>query len=133
MADVVAEAAEAAVVAEVDIEAAVVAPTAASAAEATAASPPAAEAEATAASPAAASAAAPESARARAADLVQFGHRLTSQLIGGGCSLDSDVARVWKDVIVPVASKTNGEVVILSILILVLIVAILAIFIGIFS
>ena len=128
MADVVAEAAEAAAVAEVDIEAAVVAPTAASAAEATAASPT--------ASPAAASptpASAPESSRARAADLVQFGHRLTSQLIGGGCSLDSDVARVWNDVIVPVASKTNGEIVILFILILVLIVAILAVFIGIFS
>ena len=141
MADVVAEAAEAAAVAEVDIEAAVVAPTAASAAEATAASQTAAEAEATAASPAAASptpasavgAAAPESARARAADLVQFGHRLTSQLVGGGCSLDSEVARAWKDVIVPVASKTNGEIVILFILILVLIVAILAVFIGIFS
>ena len=126
----VAEAAEAAVVAEVDIEAAVVAPTAASAAEA----------EATAASPAAASptpasamgAAAPEPARARAADLVLLGHRLTSQLIGGGCSLDSDVARVWRDVIVPVASKTNGEIVILFILILVLLVAIVAVFIGIF-
>ena len=33
----------------------------------------------------------------------------------------------------PVASKTNGEIVILFILILVLIVAILAVFIGIFS
>ena len=60
----------------------------------------------------------------RAADVVLLGHLLTSQLMGGlrhesptpGCSLETDFARFWKDAIVPVARRTDCQVVILWLL-----------------
>lgn len=50
-----------------------------------------------------------EPARAHAADLVLLGHLIASQL---SCSLESDFAKVWKNVVVPVAaaSRTDWQV-----------------------
>ena len=119
-----AEATVAAVVSEADIEtgvAAVMATAAASVAAATA-TPSTAPASARAA-------ATSEPARGHAAEVVLLGHLLTSQLIGGGgCTLDSDLGKVWKDVIVPVAARTDSQDVLLFLLLLVLAIVILAVF-----
>ena len=88
-------------------EAEMAAATAVAAAVATAA------ASVAAATPASAIAAATsEPSRAHAADLVLLGHLLASQLMGSGCSLKSDFAKVWKNVVVPVAaaSRTDWQV-----------------------
>ena len=99
---------------------------------------------ATAASTTSASSAIPaatsEPARAQAADLVLLGHMLTSQLIGGlrhesptpGCSLESDFAKIWKNVILTVAARTDGQVVILFALLLLLGLITIAVFVGVY-
>ena len=69
-----------------------------------------------------------------------LGHTLTSQLIGGlrhesptpGCSLESDFAKIWKNVILPVAARTDGQVVILFALLLLLGLITIAVFVGVY-
>ena len=124
-----AEATVAAVVAEADIE------TAVAAVMATAAASVAAATATPSTTPASARAAATsEPARGRAAEMVLLGHLLTSQLIGGGgCTLDSDLGKVWKDVIVPVAARTDWQDVLLFVLLLVLATGIIAVFVGLYS
>ena len=76
----------------------------------------------------------------RAADLVLLGHLLTSQLMGGlrhesptpGCSLETDLARFWKDGILPIARRTDCQVVILWLLLLLLAMGILGVFLGVY-
>jgi len=122
-----AEASVAADVAEVDIEIAVAAVVATAAASVVAATPSTTSASAIAATTS-------EPARGHAAELVLLGHLLTSQLIGGGgCTLDSDLGKVWKDVIVPVAARTDWQDVLLFVLLLVLAIIILAVLVGVYS
>ena len=76
----------------------------------------------------------------RAADMVLLGHLLTSQLMGGlrhesptpGCSLETDLARFWKDGILPIARRTDCQVVILWALLLLLAMGILGVFLGVY-
>ena len=109
-ADMAAAAAVAAAVATAaaSVAAATAASTTPASAIAAATSEPAATAAST--TPASAKAAATfEPARAHAADLVLIGHLIASQL---SCSLESDFAKVWKNVVVPVAaaSRTDWQV-----------------------
>ena len=135
--DMAAEATVAAAVVDADLDleaavAAVVATAAAPVAAATAAS--------TTSASSAIAAATSEPARAQAADPVLLGHMLTSQLIGGlrhesptpGCSLESDFAKIWKNVIFPVAARTDGQVVILFALLLLLGLITIAVFVGVY-
>ena len=109
-------AAEAEMAAAAAVAAAVATAAAASVAAATAASTTPASAASVAAATAASTtpasaiaAATSEPARAHAADLVLLGHLIASQL---SCSLESDFAKVWKNVVVPVAaaSRTDWQV-----------------------
>ena len=121
---VAAEAGAPAAATEADIEAAVGAVAATAGASTAGALVTAATAGASTAPASAMATATSEPVGGRAADVVLLGHLLTSQLMGGlrhesptpGCSLETDFARFWKDAIVPVARRTDCQVVILCLL-----------------
>ena len=137
---VAAEAAVPAAAAQADIEAAVDAVAATAGASTAGASVTAATAGASTAPASAMAEATSEPVGGRAADMVLLGHLLTSQLMGGlrhesptpGCSLETDLARFWKDGILPIARRTDCQVVILWALLLLLAMGILGVFLGVY-
>ena len=137
---VAAEAAAPAAAAQSDIEAAVDAVAATAGASTAGASVTAATAGASTAPASAMAEATSEPGGGRAADMVLLGHLLTSQLMGGlrhesptpGCSLETDLARFWKDGLLPIARRTDCQVVILWLLLLLLAMGILGVFLGVY-